>query len=216
MLGNTKGGKQMNEMILRLRSIIGTDCSVIFEVGSCEGEDSMCFLHTFPNVHLFCFEPDPKNCRDHRRLITHSNCQLIEAAVTDKDGDTTFHRSGGRPRRASGSLRQPKAHLTRHPWCTFDEDITVPGIKLDTWCRQNQIDAIDLIWADVNGAETSMITGAAKTIQRTKYLYTEFGPDNIEVYEGSITKKQLIALLPQFEEVLTNNNNILLKNREIE
>jgi len=205
----------MSEIIKQLRSIIGGDNHTILEIGSCEGEDSVWFLKIFNNARVFCFEPDPKNCSDHRKLINNNRCTLIEMAITDTDGDIVFHRSGGRKRRASGSIRKPKEHLDRHPWCTFNEKIIVPGITLDTWCKKNNISSIDLIWADVNGAETSMIGGASETLRFTKYLYTEFGPDDAEIYEGGITQKQLMSLLPKFEKVLVNNNNILLCNKEL-
>ena len=205
----------MSEIIQRLKSIINTDNPVILEIGACEGQDSLRFLQIFGSIKLTCFEPDPKNCHDHRSLINDQRCTLIEAAISDKNGEITFHRSGGRNRRASGSLRNPKEHLRMHPWCTFDENITVQGFMLDTWCEQNGIDHIDLIWADVNGAETSMIAGAQKIFSNTRYLYTEFGPDNYEVYQGGVTKNQIKLLLPTFEEVLVHTNNVLLKNTEI-
>ena len=205
----------MSHIIQTLQSVIGCDCPTVLEIGSCEGEDSIKFLRTFPTIRLFCFEPDPANCNKHRRHIQDARCQLIEAAITNEDKNVVFHRSGGRSRRASGSLRQPKDHLKRHPWCKFDEDIVVPGITLDTWCSQNQIEIIDLIWADVNGAETSMIAGGQQALSRTRYLYTEFGPNNAEIYEGGVTKSQIIALLPQFEEVLVHSNNVLLRNKKL-
>lgn len=205
----------MSDIIRRLHSIVDTDSPIVLEIGSCEGEDSIRLLQTFNDIRLFCFEPDPKNCDDHRRLINDLRCQLFEVAITDKDGDVLFHRSGGRNRRASGSLRTPRDHLWKHPWCTFDHDIIVKGITLDTWCEQNEIDNISLIWADVNGGETSMIAGAQNIFRNTRYIYTEFGPDNYEIYEGGVTRNQIKALLPNFEEILVHNNNVLLKNTEL-
>ncbi len=203
----------MNDIIERLKKIINVDSPIVLEIGSHNGKDSLRFLQVFENINLLCFEPDPKNCNDHRTLINDKRCTLIEAAISDEDGDATFHLSGGKNRRASGSLRFPRDHLWMHPWCTFNEDLIVKGHKLDTWCEQNGIDCIDLIWADVNGAETSMISGAQRILKKTRYLYTEFGPDGREVYEGGVTKNQIKALLPDFEEILVNTNNILLRNR---
>lgn len=204
----------MSKIIRQLKQIVDSDVPVILEIGACKGEDSLHFLNIFDNIRLFCFEPDPKNCNDHRELISDHRCRLIETAITDKDGDVTFHCSGGKypERRHSGSLRNPKDHLKMHPWCIFDEKLIVSGITLDTWCRQNEINHIDLIWADVNGAETSMIAGAQQSLQYTKYLYTEFGPNGYEIYEGGVTKNQIKILLPDFEEVLVHTNNVLLKN----
>jgi FkbM family methyltransferase len=209
----------MNEIITRLKTIVDVDTPVVLEVGACEGKDSRRFLDIFGNIRLWCFEPDPKNCQDHRQLISpgDTRCKLKECAIGDKDGEVIFHRSGGRNRRASGSLRNPKEHLQMHPWCTFDEDITVPCLRLDTWyeinSKQFDFDIIDLIWADVNGAETSMIAGAQEALVKTKYLYTEFGPDGHEIYQGGVTKEQIKKLLPDFEEMFVHSNNVLLRNK---
>lgn len=208
----------MDGIIERLRQIINNKAPIILEIGSYKGEDSRHFLDTFDNIRLFCFEPDPENCNDHRKQINDPRCQLIEAAISDKNEEIIFHRSGSLKypdRRASGSLRNPKDHHWMHPWCTFTEDITVSGITLDTWCQQNEINHIDLIWADVNGAEASMISGAQQILKHTQYLYTEFGPDVEEIYEDGITKRQIKGLLPKFDEVLVHGNNTLLENMEM-
>lgn len=212
------GGIEVDGIIKQLSKIIGNDSPVILEVGSYKGEDSLLFLDIFKRVRLFCFEPDPDNCNDHRKCVKDERCRLIETAISDKDEKIIFHRSSSQRypgRRASGSLRRPKDHRWMHPWCTFVDDITVPGITLDTWCQQNQIKNIDLIWVDVNGAEASMIAGAKQTLQHTRYLYTEFGSDKLEIYEGGITKNQIKNLLPKFKEILVHSNNVLLKNTEI-
>ena len=207
----------MSEIIQRLKRIVdsGEDAPIVLEIGCCEGTDTLNFLNIFESIRLFCFECDPKNCDDHRNLVDDPRCQLIEAAIADKNEDIIFHRSGGRNRRASGSIRIPKDHLRMHPWCTFSEDLIVKGITLDTWCEQNGIDHVDLMWCDVNGGESAMIAGAQKIFRNTRYIYTEFGSDKYEIYEGGISKDQIKALLPNFEEILIHTNNVLLKNTEL-
>ncbi len=216
--------KPQESTIKKLHSIVNETHPVIVEIGAYRGSDSEMFLRTFNPSKLICFEPDPENCESfrngdskfvHTSAFGDSRCTLVEAAVTDYDGTTIFHRSSGLGRRASGSLNKPTGHLQAHKWCIFDEDVIVPAIKLDTWCKQHGIESISLIWADVNGAEAKMLEGAKEILRKTKYLYTECRPDNFELYAESITKTQILNLLPYFEEVLALGDNVLLRNREI-
>jgi FkbM family methyltransferase len=215
----------MVQIIHDLKKIINTENPVVVEIGCCEGKDSKTFLEIFEKIRLFCIEADPRNVELFKRYVgVDPRCKLFSTAISNKNGEITFYQSFGPrdqylqgigkvERQASGSVRKPKDHLRRHPWCKFNEGLTVPSITLDSWCDENNIDHIDLIWADVNGAEADMIAGAQNAFKFTRYLYTEFGPIGAEIYEGGITKRAILQLLPNFEEVLVNKNNVLLKNR---
>jgi len=69
----------------------------------------------------------------------------------------------------------------------------VKAISLDSFCKQNQIDSIDLLKIDVEGAEYQVMLGAKSLFQsqRIKCCVFEFGattfdmgntPDRIEVF----------------------------------
>ena len=217
----------MSKIIHNLKKIINVENPVIIEIGCCEGKDSKNFLDIFDKIQLFCIEADPRNVDLFKRYVgKDSRCKLFHVAISHEDGEIKFYQSFGPrdqmlpgvglvERQASGSVRKPKDHIKRHPWCKFNKGLIVSSLRLDTWCEQNNIDHIDLIWADVNGAEADMIAGAQKAFRFTRYLYTEFGPSGAEIYEGGITKATIIKTLPNFEEILTNSNNVLLRNKEL-
>lgn len=205
----------MADIIQQLQKFITTSNPVVLEIGSHKGEDSIKFLDAFPNIKLICFEPDPENCDVHRAAVKDKRCLLIEMAIADKSGTVVFHRSSGLGRRASGSINRPTGHLWMHKWCTFDEDIEVQCTTLDEWHKQNPIEHIDLIWADVNGAEAKMLAGAQEILRHTKYLYTEYQHCVPEIYAGGVNESQLKNLLPGFHSVLSHKNNILFMNKEV-
>jgi hypothetical protein len=98
-----------------------------------------------------------------------------------------------------------------NPWCTFDETIQIKTKKLDTWCREECITAIDLVWADVQGAEEDLIRGGLNALSRTHYVYTEYS--DFELYEGQINLRQIGKLLPAFKIVQRFQYDVLLQNR---
>jgi FkbM family methyltransferase len=201
------------------KKILNKDNPIILEIGSADGEDSKRFLDIFKDIRLYCFEPDNRGIAKFKKNINDKRCILFETAVGNENGFVKFYQSHGWPSDYKGSgdwdksssIKKPKDHLISHPWCSFEILKEVPIIRLDTWIEKNNIDYIDLIWADVQGAEKDLILGGSKTLSRTKFFYTEFSKG--EVYEGALNLEQILALLPNFEVVQVLEDDVLLRNK---
>jgi hypothetical protein len=98
----------------------------------------------------------------------------------------------------------------RYP-VTFGATIEVPAVALDTFCREQSLGNIDFIWADIQGAEGEMIRGGLRTLERTRYLYTEYSDE--ELYENQATLRDILNLLPDFRVVELWPDDVLLENR---
>lgn len=135
----------------------------------------------------------------------------------------------------SSSLNAPTRHLQAHPWCTFDQTATVRTVRVDdlvTWARhaadflrarrrptdavpgdglgEPLAGAIDLVWADVQGAQRKVLAGAARTLARTRFLYIECHADPL--YEDEPTLAEMLALLPDWTLVAQWYDEVLLQN----
>ncbi len=203
------------EIINQLKNIINKSNPLIIEIGCWNGRDTQLFLKHFPLCKIFAFEPDPRNIKMIKNNIVDTRLLLIEEAISDEDGEAIFYDSHGitngeKDWSASGSLNKPKRHLHINPHIKFGNGIKVITKKLDTITKKYNLNEIDLIWADVNGAEYKMIQGATESLKKTKYLYTEFSEDGI--YENCLTKQKIKEILPNFKELFTYRNNILMEN----
>lgn len=205
-----------------LPKLLGKDDPIILDIGCNNGSQTLEFLRLFKNSTVFAFEPDPRALDSFKRNVKDSRAKLFDLAISDTDGATEFHVSGGMPWPEwkelrpkgwdlSGSIKKPTGHLEMHPWCTFNESIVVKTKRLDTWCRDEGIEAIDFIWADVQGAEENLIMGGKKTLQRTRYFYTEYC--NQELYEGQIDLQGIQRLLPNFDILFRFSGDVLLANK---
>ena len=192
---------------------------VIIECGANDGTDTLRLLARWPTARVYCFEPEPRAIAAWRANVESPRAQLVEAAVAATDGTATFHRSGGHhpsdpdgpPWDQSGSIRRPTGHRECWPWVTFPETITVTSRSLDSWAAEHGIGAVDLVWADVQGAEGDLVDGGRRTLERTRYLYTETADE--EWYEGQITCAELVARLPGWRLRARFANDVLLENR---
>jgi len=195
---------------------INKDNPVILDIGCNDGTDTLRFLNLFKNARIYCFEPDPRARKRYESKVVDSRAKLFNCAISDIDGMTDFYMSDGREKYPegwdlSGSIRKPKLHLELYPWCKFNKTIRIQTKKLDTWCMEEGIDSIDFIWADVQGAEVDLIRGAATSLARTRFLYTEYS--NLELYAGQINLPKMIKLMPNFKLARKYPNDVLLKNK---
>jgi FkbM family methyltransferase len=207
-----------------LPQLVGRPDPLILDVGCNDGGHTRWFTERFPRASVHAFEPDPRPCQRFRRTVRSKSVKLWNVALCAEDGEADFHMSSGTYRHGmgnegthhgdwdqSGSLRRPRKHLDVFPGVKFDQTMRVRTMRLDTFIEQQKIDRIDLIWADVQGAEADLIAGGAQALARTRLLYTEY--NEVEMYEGQLDLRRLLALLPDFEVVARYPEDVLLTNR---
>jgi FkbM family methyltransferase len=202
-----------------LRYIVGRDDPVIVEVGCNDGETTKQMLAVMPFARVWCFEPDPRPLA--RSVVkTDHRVKLYQMAISDRRGHCTFHQSGGRVPNStapckndwdySGSICRPTGHLDRDKVVRFLTQITVQTKTLDSMSPNGPI---DLIFADVQGAEARLILGGQQTLRRTRYFYCEFY--DVEQYERQPDLRGLLAILPDFDLIGIYADNALFHNRTL-
>jgi FkbM family methyltransferase len=167
----------------------------IIEVGAFKGHDTIRLAKTFPQGHIYAFEPVSEL---YGALIeatkSYSNITPVRAAVSDHDGMMPLHvahKPNGKTTQAS-SLQKPKERLSYSP-ITFPETIMVPTINLATWAATNKIEAIDLLWLDTQGHEMIILQSIKKLLPHVRTIYTEVG--FTEAYEGQVHADAVITWL---------------------
>ena len=147
---------------------------VIFEVGACEGEDTLRLKRRFPNASIYAFEPLPENVtRVEQNLDKYgvADVPIFRLALSDSTGTSEFHVSSGHPDdvpqagdwdygNKSSSLLPPKELEDVVPWLKFERTILVETMRLDRFCDAHSIERIDLVYLDVQGAELMVLRGA--------------------------------------------------------
>jgi FkbM family methyltransferase len=180
---------------------------VIFDVGSCEGEDTVRYARRFPQARLFAFEPLPNNQALVRGNLTRyavANAELVPLALSDRAGEATFHVSSGQPPEAfagadwnygnkSSSLLPPVGEAPMYGWVEFKEAITVRTETLDAFCATRGIDRIDFIHMDVQGAERLVLAGASAMLPSIRALWLEVSDKPL--YAGQMLRPEIEAFM---------------------
>lgn len=213
----TPGALTLDEIRYR----VGKEDPVIIEVGANRGQTTAELLKAMPGATIFAFEPDPRAIAKFREVIASRNVHLFECAVGAVNGEISFHQSSGAEHLAdyregwdqSGSIRRPNTHLQVWPWVKFEKQINVPIVTLDAWSEQHGVTKVDFIWADVQGAESDLVEGAARLLRSSRYLYSEYS--NEEWYEGQISLNELLRKLPDFDLITRYPIDALFENRNM-
>lgn len=192
-----------------------TNTLVIFEIGACEGEDSIRYSRLFPQSQIYAFEPLPKNFELITKNIEKYNVKNVEVfnkALSEKNDSAEFYVSNGTPKgmtvsdwdfgNKSSSLLPPEEHTNIVEFIKFEEKIWVQTITLKSFCQQSEIDGIDFIHMDVQGAELLVLKGADNLISNIKVIWLEVA--KISLYKGQ-------PLVNDIEEFMSAHDFYLAK-----
>lgn len=210
----------------QIKQLVNKANPVIFEIGCADGIDTIEFLNEFGNnVTLYCFEPDDRNADvfqngglrpnrpDLRNGITNSNVIFEKKAVGDVNGIVEFNQSSTI---YSSSLKKPTDALFQEwPIIKFENTLKVECVTLDKYVADKNIDVIDFIWADVQGAEDLMIAGGKETFdKKVRFLYTEYATK--KYYNDSPSQVDIKSLLGDNWSIVHDfGTDVLLKNNNL-
>lgn len=191
------------------------DDLTIFDIGACEGEESIKYGKLFPNSKIFAFEPLPKNkptLEKNFKKYSDLNITLINKALSDKEGQAKLFASYDTSEASlkgewdygnkSSSLLEPDKHGEIFNSIKFSDDVIVETTTIDNYCKLNNINLIDFAHLDVQGAELKVLEGGKDILRNIKVIW-------MEVSKISLYKNQ-----PLYDEVnsfMADNNFTLLK-----
>ena len=188
----------------------------ILDIGACDGLDSIKYAKLYPFSKVYSFEPLLKNFKlieRNLRKYNINNVYPVNLALSTEKGNATFYVSSGRPQEIdkniewdfgnkSSSLLEPNKTVEVHPWLKFDEQIIVKTDTVKNKMVEFEVETIDFIHMDVQGAELMVLKGTSDYISKIKMIWLEV--ENIELY-----KKQ--PLTADVEFFLKSNNFVKIK-----
>ena len=112
--------------------------------------------------HVLAFEPSPRefrHLRTHIRINRRANVRLENAALADRSGSMELFLTGP-PGTTGNSLRRPQVNCV--------QSVTVPVVTLDEYLSKTDIQEVDLIKLDAEGAELKILSGAGGLLSRSR------------------------------------------------
>lgn len=189
----------VNQKFKSLKSV-----DVIFDIGSCHCLESVEFAKKYKDSRIFAFEANPESyqvCLNNSK--DYPSIEVINQAVNDYDGSCKFYpmdkertvttwEDGNQG--ASSLYRANGAYDHIEKYVQYE--IEVPCTRIDTFCEKNNIDYIDIVWMDLQGAELKALKSMGKILDTVQIIHTELEIN--PMYDGQ-------CLFSDVNDFLTNN-----------
>lgn len=182
--------------------------SIIFDIGACEGEDSIRYSLLFKAATVFSFEPLPNNytrCLTNFSKYPGSRIKAFQLALSNTDGVADFFVSSGSPEgtedsdwnfgNKSSSLYPPEPSYKQNEWLIFGNKIEVKTRTISSFCKEQSIQKIDFIHMDVQGAELNVLKGAEDKLSSINAIWLEV--ENVSMYQGQPLRKDIEKFMKQ-------------------
>ena len=157
--------------------------AICVDIGANIGYFTMLMAQKASSGFVHAFEPIKLNAsllKASADLNGFTHLRINQCAVGDVDGEVSFSQS-------SDSAYSSMIDTNRKP---LDRIFTVPSITLDTYLEREGISRIDVLKADVEGAEELVITGATRLLsdkkRRPKIIFLELYDGNLKAFGTSV------------------------------
>lgn len=189
----------------------------ILECGSRDCLDAIEMNEFYKPKIIYAFECNPDSvlvCE--RNSKNYSKVRMIPFAVTNTDTPVPFYatdmeKSVDKNIGASSLLQHFENNLNGY----VQKQVSVMGIRLDTFMKAFKLDVVDLLCFDLQGAEYLAIEGLGDRIKDVRYIISEVSKKHY--YHGDMLFPAFNMLLMNkgFELLAQQKGDALYKNKNI-
>jgi FkbM family methyltransferase len=154
---------------------VSGEVRTIVDLGANAGQSSVYLRDRFPDAFILAVEADPDTARlTARNTRIDLNTAVLPAAVTDHDGAVTLTRLPGNSWGSNlfSAWASPESRR-----------VEVPSVTLATLLCRYDVDHVDLLKVDVEGAEMMALT-SDQALQRVRCVVGELHPSILEMGTG--------------------------------
>lgn len=166
-----------------------TSAPIVVDVGCNIGETALPIAKNFPQATVVAIEAHPVAAARfvrNTRLNRLGNVKLVAAAIAPRAEPVRIFTC---PTNSGGHRLTGFAGRTDLPQPQADDDLTVPGIRLDSLFRHLHIEACSILKIDVEGFEWQVLSSLGDSLvpERIPHVVCEYGPEGMRAagHEGS-------------------------------
>lgn len=177
---NNKPEQHIFKLLEITNQYLKSDINVILDIGARDLTESIFLSENYPNAKVISFECNPQTlpiCREKSK--NYPNIELIDKAVNEYDGTCKFYPINPSKTKTTWEDGNPGASSLfiandNYPFEKYVQDeIEVDCIRIDTILKERNIDKIDIIWMDLQGAELIALKSIGDILKNVSIICTE-------------------------------------------
>lgn len=180
---------QLNTLFKVANNLFGkNEVKTIFEFGSRYGEDTVEFAQRYSAATIYSFECNPKSLPVLKEKIkSYTNIVFNEKAISDCNEIISFYQIDEEKTKTTWSDGNQGASSIfeasgNYPIEEYHQKlINVEAITLHSFMADHNIQDIDILWMDIQGAELKALKGMHTRLKHLKILHLEV--EFIKIYK---------------------------------
>lgn len=176
----------------------GPDCvRTVVDVGANDGSDSLAPARQHPSIRFLAIEPTP----DLAERIRHEssslrNYELVECAVSSSEGRRELKIRDHSGHNSLSNIDHGDVDRSKVAAEIYDVRETTPvdARRLDTLCASRDIDRIDVLHVDAQGADLDVLVSAGDLLRTVRVGVVEV-PRRLALYEDTAGRRAFARLL---------------------
>ena len=148
--------------LIDMGKFLHNDHPVVFDVGANVGQSVRMFRDGFPRNTIYSFEPSPTIFKTLKQQTSRlENVHLWNCAFGSSSGPIVLLEN-------SESDMSSFLPLSEFGWGTITKETWVEVTTIDQFCRNQDIERIDILKSDTQGFDLEVFKGAERTIVANK------------------------------------------------
>lgn len=177
---NNKPEQHIFKLLEITNQYLKSDINVILDIGARDLTESIFLSENYPNAKVISFECNPQTlpiCREKSK--DYPNIELIDKAVNEYDGTCKFYPINPSKTKTTWEDGNPGASSLfiandNYPFEKYVQDeIEVDCVRIDTILKERNIDKVDIIWMDLQGAELIALKSIGDILKNVSIICTE-------------------------------------------
>lgn len=188
--------------LIDMGRFLHNDHPVVFDVGANVGQSIRIFRDRFPRSAIYSFEPSPTTFKTLKQQTSRlENVHLWNCALGSSSGQNVLLEN-------SESVMSSFLPLSEFGWGSIMKETWVEVTTIDQFCRNQDIEQIDILKSDTQGFDLEVFKGAERTIVANKigliYFEMIFSdqyknlPSISEIYDFLTSRDFLLVSFYQF------------------
>ncbi|MBI1938134.1 MAG: FkbM family methyltransferase [Ignavibacteriales bacterium] len=161
----------------------GNEIKTVVEIGALDANDSQYFKKVFPSAEVYAIEALPDNYNKYLNGLNDIVC--INAVISDRDGEVDFYK-----KKING------IHSIFNRGNEYgNEVIKLPSYRFETLAKKYNIEKVDMMKIDVEGAAIEVLEGMGGLLSTVKIMHLE--SESYPFFEGQKLHNEVVKYLEE-------------------